>query len=157
MAQASSTTTISLPSAADCPVGTRIPELRQEIDLLTLVRYAGASTDFNQIHFNEEFAKAAGLPGIIGHGLLGMGLVSEAVTNWLGDSGLLKDLSVRFVNSFFLGDVLTVTGEITEKATTDEGQTQLELRLSCVNQDNVEIIGNAVATVLLPGERSNNG
>jgi acyl dehydratase len=123
-------------------VGDRIPELHRKIELQTLVRYAGASGDFNPIHYDEQYAKAAGLDTVIGHGMLGMALVSEAVTDWVGDSGLVKNISARFTGSYHLGDVLTVSGEIVDNA---GGLTRLALR--CVNQDGAEIIGNASATV----------
>jgi acyl dehydratase len=129
-------------------VGERIPELHRRIDLQTLVRYAGASGDFNPIHYDERYATAAGLPGVIGHGMLAMALVSEAVTDWIGDSGLVKHVSARFTSSYRLGDLLTVSGQVTG---IDSGLGRLELR--CVNQDEVEIIGRASATVLA-GDRS---
>jgi acyl dehydratase len=125
----------------------RIPELRRRIDLPTLVRYAGASGDFNPIHYDESYALAAGLDGVIGHGMLAMALVSEAVTDWVGDSGLVQSLSVRFTSPYRLGDVLTVSGEVVDEA---DGAT--EVRLRCSNQDGVEVIGRATATVL--SERS---
>ena len=78
-----------------------------------------------------------------------MALVSEAVTDWVGDSGLVKSLSARFTSSYRLGDVLTVSGEVV--ATDDE---LAHLRLRCVNQDGAEIIGTASAEVLA-GDRSN--
>jgi acyl dehydratase len=126
----------------------RLPELRRHIDLSTLVRYAGASGDFNPIHYDESYALAAGLDGVIGHGMLAMALVSEAVTDWVGDSGLVRSLSVRFTNPFRLGDVITVTGEIVGRSDGAD-----EVRLTCTNQDGVEVIGRATATVL-SGERS---
>jgi acyl dehydratase len=128
--------------------GERIPELRRRIDLQTLVRYAGASGDFNPIHYDEGYAAAAGLDGVIGHGMLALALVSEAVTDWVGDSGLIKSVSARFTSSYRLGDVLTVSGEIVG---TGGGLAQLALR--CVNQNGTEIIGKASATVL-DGERN---
>jgi acyl-CoA thioesterase FadM len=72
-----------------------------------------------------------------------MGLISEAVTDWVGDSGLVKSISARFTSSYRLGDVLTVSGEVTHS---DDGLAHLALR--CVNQDSTEIIGKASATVL---------
>jgi acyl dehydratase len=124
-------------------LGDQIPELHRTIDLQTLVRYAGASGDFNPIHYDERYATAAGLPGVIGHGMLAMALVSEAVTDWIGDSGLVRSVSARFVSSYRLGDVLTVSGEVVGA---EDGLAQLALR--CVNQDGTEIIGRASATVL---------
>ena len=126
---------------ATCAVGDQLPVLHRDIDLATLVRYAGASGDFNPIHFDETYARAAGLDGVIGHGMLAMGLVSTAVTDWLGDSGQLVGLTGRFVGSFRLGDRLTVTGEIVER----DGA-RVVVRLCCVNDAGTEIIGNASAT-----------
>ena len=128
--------------------GERIPELHRHIDLQTLVRYAGASGDFNPIHYDEQYALAAGLDGVIGHGALAMALVSEAVTDWVGDSGLVRSVSARFTGSYHLGDALTVSGEVVGAS---DGVMQLELR--CVNQDGVEVIGKAWAAVL-SGDRS---
>ena len=126
-------------------VGERVPELRREIDLQTLVRYAGASGDFNPIHYDEQFALAAGLDGVIGHGMLALALVCEAVTDWVRDSGLLKSISVRFTSSYRRGDVLVVSGEVVD---TVDGVT--ELRLRCVNQEGTAVIGAATVAVRPP-------
>src|SRR4051794_19079186 len=61
-----------------CAVGDKLPPLERAIDLTTLVRYAGASGDYNPIHHDEAYARAAGLDGVMGHGMLAMGLASEA-------------------------------------------------------------------------------
>jgi acyl dehydratase len=132
-------------------VGDRVPELSRRIDLPTLVRYAGASGDFNPIHYDESYAEAAGLDGVIGHGMLAMALVSEAVTDWVRDSRRVQSVSARFTRPYRLGDVLTVSGSVV-----GAGEGVVELRLQCVNQDDVEIIGSASATVL-SGERSDDG
>ena len=132
-------------------VGERIPELRRRIDLPTLVRYAGASGDFNRIHYDEAYAREAGLDGIIGHGMLAMALVGQAVTDWIGDGGLVRSLDARFTRSYRLGDELTVSGEVT-----DLHDGVAHVALCCVNQDGTEIIGRASATVLA-GERSIDG
>jgi acyl dehydratase len=127
---------------------TRIPDLHRQIDLETLVRYAGASGDFNPIHYDEQYALASGLDGVIGHGALAMALVGEAVTDWAGDSGLVRAISARFTGSYRLGDVLTVSGEVVESV---DGVARLSLR--CVTQDGVQVIGTASAEVL-SGDRS---
>jgi acyl dehydratase len=132
----------------ECTVGDRLPEVHCTIDLATLVRYAGASGDFNPIHYDESYARKAGLDGIIGHGMLAMALVGRAVTDWVGDSGLVRSLSARFASPYRLGDRLTVISEVTRRSVDGEGRALIDLSLTCVNQDGVEIIGNAVATVL---------
>src|SRR5262249_43922575 len=91
------------PGAPAMKSGERLPELNRRIDMQTLVRYAGASGDFNPIHYDEQYAMHAGLDGVIGHGMLAMALVSEAVTDWVGDSGLVKSISARFTSSYRLG------------------------------------------------------
>lgn len=62
----------------------------------SLVRYAGASGDFNPIHYRDDVASAVGLPGVLAHGMLTMGLAAEAIVPWLGDSGRILEYGVRF-------------------------------------------------------------
>jgi acyl dehydratase len=74
--------------------------------------------------------------------MLAMALVSEAVTDWVGDSGLVRQISARFTGPYRLGDVLTVSGEV---VACRDGLA--DLRLRCVNQEGTEIVGRASATV----------
>ena len=85
-------------------VGTELPPLQVRITRETLVRYAGASLDFNTIHWNERFAKDVGLPDVIAHGMLTMALGGRVVTDWLGDPGRLIDYSVRFTRPVVVPD-----------------------------------------------------
>ena len=103
---------------AELEVGTVIGS--QEI-LLTrdsLVRYAGASGDFNPIHYRDDFAQAVGLPGVLAHGMLTMGVAVQVVVDWLGDPGRVLDYQVRFTKPVLVdasdGAILTVTGKIGE-------------------------------------------
>lgn len=128
----------------------RLPELSREIDLQMLVRYAGASGDYNPIHYDEAFARQNGLDGIIGHGMLALAFVGQVITEWIGDSGLVQRLSARFINPCRPGDRLTLTGAVKDRGVDDDGRESIELELRCTNQDGVEIIGNAEATVLSP-------
>src|SRR5690625_6050402 len=66
------------------------------VDRALLVRYAGASGDFNPIHWNERVAREVGLDGVIAHGMATMGLAAAAVTEWAGDPGAVVDYGVRF-------------------------------------------------------------
>jgi acyl dehydratase len=100
-----------------------LPPLTLRVNRENVVRYAGASTDFNPIHWSERHAAALGLPGIIVHGMLTMALALRAVTDWCGDIRLIRSYSVRFgrpivVPDNDLGAELRVVGRIT--ATTDE-------------------------------------
>jgi acyl dehydratase len=92
----------------------------QEI-LLTrdsLVRYAGASGDFNSIHYRDDIAAAVGLPGVLAHGMLTMGAAIQVVVDWIGDPGRIVDYGVRFTKPVVVdpvnGAVLTISGKIGE-------------------------------------------
>ena len=77
-------------------VGEVVAEHTYSITRDSLVRYAGASGDFNAIHYRDDVAKAVGLPGVLAHGMLTMGLAVETVVPWLGDAGRILDYGVRF-------------------------------------------------------------
>ncbi|MFY9292018.1 MAG: MaoC/PaaZ C-terminal domain-containing protein, partial [Methylorubrum rhodinum] len=72
-------------------VGTELPEQVYRVTRADLVRYAGASGDFNPIHWNERIATTVGLPGVIAHGMFTMALAGRAVTDWTGDPGALLE------------------------------------------------------------------
>jgi acyl dehydratase len=77
-------------------VGTELPARTFPVDRADLIRYAGASGDFNPIHWNEKFAKEVGLPDVIAHGMFTMAEAIRVVTDWTGDPGALVDYGVRF-------------------------------------------------------------
>lgn len=81
---------------ADVSVGTVLPGQSFPIERATLVRYAGASGDFNPIHWSERTATEVGLPDVIAHGMLTMATVVRVVTDWVGDPGAVLDYKVRF-------------------------------------------------------------
>ncbi|MFD7891140.1 MaoC family dehydratase, partial [Streptomyces albidoflavus] len=83
-------------SHADVEVGTELPAQSFPVTRATLVRYAGASGDFNPIHWNERFAKEVGLPDVIAHGMFTMAEAIRVVTDWTGDPGAVVDYGVRF-------------------------------------------------------------
>lgn len=80
-------------------VGSALPGITTTFTRSTLVRYAGASTDFNPIHYSDGAAAALGLPGVIAHGMLTMGTALRVVTDWCGDPGRVLSYYVRFVKS----------------------------------------------------------
>ena len=84
----------------------------------SLVRYAGASGDFNPIHYRDDFANSVGLPGVIAHGMLTMGVSVQVVVDWVGDPGKVSDYSVRFTKMVDVdaneGAILVITGKIAE-------------------------------------------
>jgi acyl dehydratase len=77
-------------------VGEVIAERTVHLTRESLVRYAGASGDFNPIHYRDDVAAAVGLPGVLAHGMLTMGLAVQAIVPWLGDAGRILDYGVRF-------------------------------------------------------------
>ncbi|MFD8498632.1 MaoC family dehydratase [Amycolatopsis sp. NPDC059657] len=85
-------------------VGTQLPPVTVHVTRDQLVRYAGASGDFNPIHWNERFAKEVGLPDVISHGMLTMALAGRIVTDWLGDPGKLLEYYVRFTRPVVVPD-----------------------------------------------------
>lgn len=80
----------------DVQVGDELPPLVKQPSTKDLVMYAGASRDFYQIHYDLEFAKAEGLPGVIIHGALKNAYLGQLVTDWMGEQGVLRQLSVRY-------------------------------------------------------------
>jgi acyl dehydratase len=85
-------------------VGQTLPPLTVRFTRATLVRYAGASGDFNPIHFSDHFATELGLPGVIAHGMLTMGSALRVVTDWIGDPARIRSYSVRFSNPVAVPD-----------------------------------------------------
>jgi acyl dehydratase len=77
-------------------VGDEIPELIKHPTTRQLVQYAGAQGDFYEIHYDQEYARGVGLPGVILHGLLKAGFLGQLVTDWLGDRGTLKAFEVSY-------------------------------------------------------------
>lgn len=77
-------------------IGQVVAERDVHLTRESLVRYAGASGDFNPIHFRDDVAARVGLPGVLAHGMLTMGLSVETIVPWLGDAGRIREYGVRF-------------------------------------------------------------
>ncbi|MCU1582042.1 MAG: acyl dehydratase [Microbacteriaceae bacterium] len=77
-------------------VGDVVAEAEVQLSRDSLVRYAGASGDFNPIHYRDDIARSVGLPGVLAHGMLTMGLAVQPVVDWAGDPGRILDYQVRF-------------------------------------------------------------
>lgn len=99
----------------DVMIGDLIPSLAKDpVEKVQLVKYAGASGDFNPLHTDPEVGKSVGIGGTIAHGMLIMGFVGQAITNWIPKKYLRK-FGVRFAGMTRPGDVVTITGKVTEK------------------------------------------
>ena len=134
--------------ADDVNVGQALPDLvKGPIQQIQLTRYAGASGDFNPIHQDDEFAKAAGMGGVFGHGMLTMGFVAQCVTDWAG-AGSVKKIGVRFAGLVRLKDTITCKGRVLAKSAKG-GVHLIELALSAENQKGEKVV-TGTATVALP-------
>ena len=92
------------PGPSDVEIGTELPRLAVTFTRQKLVRYAGASTDFNPIHYSDHYAAQVGLPGVIAHGLLTMGVALRVVTDWVGDPAAVTSYFVRFTKPVVVPD-----------------------------------------------------
>jgi acyl dehydratase len=99
-------------------VGQELPSRDFKITRDSLVRYAGASGDFNPIHYRDDFAQAVGLPGVLAHGMLTMGLAVQTVVDFVGDSGKILDYQVRFTKPVLVdskaGAMVSVSAKVIE-------------------------------------------
>jgi acyl dehydratase len=131
-------------------VGTELPARTFAVTRADLVRYAGASGDFNPIHWSDRVATGVGLPGVIAHGMYTMALVGRALTGWAGSADAVLDYAVRFSRPVVVPDTdagtdLTVTGVVREL--TGDGHVVLEVTAVCGGE---KVLSRARATVRSP-------
>lgn len=130
-------------------VGTELPARSFPVTRDTLVRYAGASGDFNPIHWNEKFALEVGLPDVIAHGMFTMAEAVRVVTDWVGDPGAVVEYGVRFtrpvpVPNDGVGAVIEVTGKVA--ALLDDRRVRVDLVATSGGQ---KVLGMSRAVVRL--------
>jgi acyl dehydratase len=131
----------------DVQVGDALPQLVKEpMTHLRLVRYAGASGDFNPLHTDPKVGEEIGTGGIIAHGMLIMGFVGQLVSDYVGPEALRK-FGVRFKGMTHLDDVITCTGTVTEKYEAD-GEARIAGKVQAVDQNgDVKVTGTFVAAL----------
>jgi len=135
----------------DVQVGDEItPLVKGPIQQIQLTRYAGASGDFNPIHQDHEFAKAAGMNDVFAHGMLSMGFVAQAVTDWAG-AGSVRKIGVRFAGLVRLKDTVTCRGRVLAKEEKD-GRHTVDLELWAENGKGDKVV-TGKATVVLPSRQ----
>jgi acyl dehydratase len=104
------------PDFTTLAVGDVVAERSFPLTRDSLVRYAGASGDFNPIHYRDDIARSVGLPGVLAHGMLTMGLAVQPVVDWVGDPGRISDYQVRFTRPVVVdpevGAVVDVTAKV---------------------------------------------
>jgi len=114
-----------------------------------LVRYAGASGDFNPIHYRDDVAKSVGLEGVLAHGMLTMGLAVAPITVWLGDRGFVSSYQVRFTKPVYVpadGGV-TVAVSVSLAKVDEPTAGSATLALSVTTQDGTTVLGKAFVVV----------
>ncbi len=136
--------------AADVEVGTELPEQVHRVTRADLVRYAGASGDFNPIHWSDRVATKVGLPGVIAHGMFTMALAGRAVVEWVGDPAAVVEFGVRFTKPVVVPDddegTEVVVAAVVKEITAD-GLARLDLTATCGGD---KVLGQARALVRPP-------
>ncbi|KIY23342.1 MULTISPECIES: MaoC/PaaZ C-terminal domain-containing protein [Mesobacillus] len=128
---------------AEWKIGESLKEIQLDpVDRITLIKYAGASGDYNPIHTIDEEAQKAGLPGIIAHGMWTMGNLAKLFTNFY-EEGYIQDYTIRFKGMVFLNDVVTLQAELAE-----ENENNLRFLVRAVNQNGNEVIKGTVTCQL---------
>ncbi|MGI5197450.1 MaoC family dehydratase [Streptomyces sp. CA-288835] len=133
----------------DIEVGTELPAQTFPVTRATLVQYAGASGDFNPIHWNEKFAVEVGLPDVIAHGMFTMAEAIRVVTDWVGDPGAVVEYGVRFTKPVVVpNDDKGATIEVSAKvgAKLDDNTVRVDLTAMSAGQ---KVLGMSRAVVRL--------
>ncbi|HET6295930.1 MAG TPA: MaoC family dehydratase [Kribbella sp.] len=130
-------------------VGTELPSLTVTLRREDLVRYAGASGDFNPIHWSDRMAAALGLPGVIAHGMLTMASAARVVTDWLDDPADLVEYGVRFTKPVVVPDddkgaTVTFSAKVDKVA---DGLAEIDIT-AIAGED--KVLGRARAVVRVP-------
>ena len=130
-------------------IGDVLVEDSVELSRDSLVRYAGASGDFNPIHYRDDVAKSVGLEGVLAHGMLTMGLAVAPVTAWLGNRGFVSSYQVRFTKPVYVpadGGV-TVVVSVSLAKVDEPIAGSATLALSVTTQDGTTVLGKAFVVV----------
>ena len=153
-------TTAAGTAAADAVEGAELPPLSVRVSRTDLVRYAGASGDFNPIHWNDRVAESVGLPGVVAHGMLTMALGGRVVTDWLGDPGAVLSYQVRFTRPVPVPDVVDgvddapgalveLSGTVKSITVAEDGGRTARVEIAA-KFDGKAVLGRATAIVRLP-------
>ena len=134
---------------SDVAAGAEIAPVSYPVSRLSLVRYAGASGDFNVIHWNERIARSVGLPDVIAHGMFTMAQAGRFVTDWAGDFGTVLEFGVRFTAPVVVPDddrgaTIEVSGRVEEKL--DGNRVVVSVTATSAG---VKVLGRARAVVRL--------
>ncbi len=134
--------------------GDELPPLSLRVTRADLVRYAGASGDFNPIHWSGRVASSVGLPGVIAHGMLTMALAGRLVTAWAGDPAAVRSYGVRFTRPVVVPDddegaLVELSGTVSGVVDGEDG-TRVATIAVTARFDGKTVLGRATAEVLVP-------
>jgi acyl dehydratase len=134
---------------ADLTAGYELPPAQVRVRRADLVRYAGASLDFNPIHWNDRVADEVGLPGVIAHGMYTMAIAGRYVTDWLTDPGRLVSYSARFIRPVIVpnddeGALVELSGKVRDVR--DDGTARVDITAKF---DGKAVLGKAIAIIRL--------
>jgi acyl dehydratase len=137
-------------------VGDQLPPLQLRVTRADLVRYAGASGDFNPIHWSDRVATSVGLPGVIAHGMLTMALAGRIVTDWAGGPAAVRSYGVRFTRPVVVPDddegaLLEVSGKVSALTESEGGERIAKVAITATF-DGKTVLGRAVAEVSVATE-----
>ncbi|MDP2719870.1 MAG: MaoC/PaaZ C-terminal domain-containing protein [Dehalococcoidia bacterium] len=132
----------------DVEVGTELPVLVKNPTTQQLVKWAGASGDYYQIHYDEKFAISTGLTGVIVHGWLTASFLGQLVTDWIGDRSALRKFGCSYRGVLYPGEPVTCKGKVTKKYA-EEGHNFIECEIWAENPKGEAVVPGQ-ATVILP-------
>lgn len=137
------------PSLADLAVGDVVAEREYHLTRDSLVRYAGASGDFNPIHYRDDVAQSVGLPGVLAHGMLTMGVAVQPVVDWIGDPGRVRDYQVRFTRPVLVDATEGATVSVVAKVgAVDEAGARIDLTVTFADET---VLGKAQVRIVTEG------
>ena len=124
-------------------VGDEIASAEYQLDRGNLVRYAGASGDFNAIHYRDDVAAEVGLPGVLAHGMLTMGLSVQPVVDWIGDPGRVLDYQVKFTRPVVVDPKTGATVSVVAKVGAIDLEAQTARVDLTVSYEEATVLGKA--------------
>ena len=130
-------------------VGDVVAERDVHLTRDSLVRYAGASGDFNPIHYRDDVATGVGLPGVIAHGMLTMGLAVQPVVDWAGDPARVSDYQVRFTRPVVVDPEAGADVSVSAKVGELDAETRMARVDLTVTFDGRTVLGKAQVRVVL--------
>jgi len=135
----------------DVSEGMDLPVMEKTPTTRTLVQWAGASGDYFELHYDKDFAQSMGFPGPIVHGRLEAAFLTQLLTDWIGEKGEVRKMSVQYRGNAFPGNGMTLSGKVTKKYT-EGGENLVECDIWVLNHEGNKITPGS-AIVSLPSKK----